>query len=493
MKQILKKDELLQLEITDMTDQGEGVGRHDGFAVFVKDAIPGDLVSCSVMKVKKTYAYARLQEVIRESPDRVGPRCPAARPCGGCQLQMMAYPAQLRFKEERVRSALARIGGFADLPVEPILAAPDPLRYRNKAQIPVGRDRDGRPVAGFYAGRTHRIIPVEDCLLGPEENVAITRGVLAWMQRAGVAPYDEESGEGAIRHILIRKGFATGEILVCLVVNAPSVAALDVPAPALAELGEGLAYELTLLPSPYCPKPRLAGLVVNCNPRRTNVILGDHTEIVWGRGFVEDRIGDLVYRISAESFYQVNPAQTRALYDKVREFAALTGEETVWDLYCGIGTIGLYLARDAGRVVGVEVVPRAVEDARENARANGIKNAEFICGDAAVADHEKGPRPSVVIVDPPRKGCDARLLQTILAASPQKVVYVSCDPATLARDLKALCEGGYGIQKVQPVDMFPQTVHVETVALLGWKGKETNYSYFDYDVDHHVTVTNRKK
>ena len=466
---MFRKNQQLQLEITDLTDQGEGIGRCDDFAVFVKDTVPGDLVTCAVTKVKKTYAYARLLEVIRPSRDRVEPACPAARPCGGCQLQMMSYAAQLAYKEKRVRNALARVGGFPDAPVAPILGAEEPFRYRNKAQYPVGTNRNGELVASFYAGRTHSIISVDDCLLGPEENAEIVRDVLARMRENNIPAYDETTGEGEVRHIIIRQGFATGERLVCLVINAKHDR----------QMGPAAEKKVSKYYVPIETFPLFSNFAINYNPDRTNVILGDHTEVIAGKGYIEDCVGDLRYRISVESFYQVNPRQTKKLYDKVREYAALTGEETVWDLYCGIGTIGLYLARDAKKVIGMELVPRAVEDARENARLNGIGNAEFYCEDLTAGATDgiaerllaeiktrSANRRDIIIVDPPRKGCDQKLLADILAASPEKIIYVSCDPATLARDLKILCAKDYTLREAQPVDMFPQTAHVETVVLM---------------------------
>ena len=479
-----RKNQIVTIRIRDISDRGEGIGAEDAGTesrrtplIFVKDTVPGDLAEVSITKVKKTYAFGRLLRIIEPSPDRTEPACPVARACGGCQLQMMTYEAQLRFKESRVRNALERIGGFGDLPIRPILSAGGRLRYRNKTQVPVGKDKEGNLVAGFYAGRTHSIIPATDCLLAPEENRYLLERILRWAKENDIPAYDEETGEGLLRHILIRKGFFTGEVLVCLVSTRQlAKSEIDAKAASLRDLAEQLSYELSLFPSRTCPAPKLAGLVVNVQPERNNVILGNETETVWGKSYIEDTIGEIRYRISAESFYQVNPEQTKKLYDTVNDFACLSGEEIVWDLYCGTGTIGLYLARGAKKVIGVEVVPQAVEDARENARQNGIENADFFCENLGNEGQEKSllreflddhtKAPSLVVVDPPRKGCDEKTIAFLLEAKPARLVYVSCDPSTLARDLRVLADGGYEIEAVQPVDMFPQTVHVETVVLM---------------------------
>lgn len=448
----MKKNDLLRLKITGMGNEGEGIGKVDGFPLFIKDALPGDVVQAKVIKVKKTYGYARLTEILTPSPDRVEPACPLHRACGGCQLQALSYEKQLEYKREKVRDQLIRIGGFSDPPVLPVLGMEKPLRYRNKAQFPFGRDREGKIVTGFYASRTHHIIPNTDCLLGVPENSRILNIVLDFMKREGIAAYDEATGEGLVRHVLIRKGFATGELMVCVVINGE-----DLPSV------EQLADELFLLPG-------MTSLTLNINQRNTNVILGEKLVPVRGQTFITDRIGDVQYRISPLSFYQVNPVQTKKLYETALAYANLAGTEVVWDLYCGIGTISLFLAQRAGKVYGVEAVPQAVEDARENARLNNLSNVEFYLGKAEEVLPEqykkKGIRADVIVVDPPRKGCDPACLATMLSMAPKRIVYVSCDSATLTRDLKILCEGGYELQKIQPVDMFPQTAGVETVCLL---------------------------
>lgn len=453
---MFQKNEEIELWIEDLGINGEGVGKADGFTFFVKDTVPGDFVRAGVVKVKKQYGYARLLEVLRPSADRVPARCPVARQCGGCTLQEMRYPAQLAFKERLVRNDLMRLGGFSEellsAVTEPILGMEEPFRYRNKAQFPVGCARDGGYTAGFYAARTHSLVPVTDCLLGVEENREILSRVLRWMKEEENPPYDEATGTGCVRHVLIRKGFASGEILVCLVVNEEIKGG--------AALCEALSHVLGVV-----------GVSLNFNRKRTNVILGEKTVPLWGQPFITDRIGDVTFQISPESFYQVNPVQTERLYRKALEYAALTGKETVFDLYCGIGTISLFLARHAKSVYGIEIVPQAVRDAKRNAALNGITNASFYAGKAEELVPEllqSGtlPRPDVIVLDPPRKGCDAALLRTILAAKPSRIVYISCDPATLARDLRILTDGGYELNALTPVDMFPETGHVESAAKL---------------------------
>ncbi len=453
----MKKNEEFTLKIEDMSVHGEGIGRREGMTFFVKDALIGDLVRVGVTKLKKTYGYARLIEILEPSPDRVEPVCALSRQCGGCQLQALSYEKQLEFKQRLVENDLRRIGGFEEIPMEPIAGMEDPFHYRNKAQFPIGTDRDGRIITGFYAGRSHRIIPNRDCALGVPVNRQILDIVIGFMERRNIPPYDEASGEGLVRHVLIRYGFATNEILVCLVLNGEEL-----------PHAEELIRELTALPG-------MTGICLNRNTARNNVILGDETRVLWGQDHITDQIGDIRFQISPVSFYQVNPVQTEVMYRLAAEYADLTGTETVWDLYCGIGTIALFLARQAGRVYGIEVVPQAVKDARRNAEINGITNTEFLEGRAeeeflryCVKEIAEGkePRADVVVVDPPRKGCDEKMLRAILATGPERIVYVSCDPATLARDARILCEGGYRLARVRPVDNFCQTVHVETVCLL---------------------------
>ncbi len=456
-----EKNELFQVRIVDMSDTGEGIGKADGFTWFVKDAIIGDLVEAKVMKVKKSYGFARLMRVLEPSPNRVTPRCPVARSCGGCQLQAMSYAEQLRFKENKVKNNLLRIGGVdCEECLEPIIGMENPWRYRNKAQFPFGRNKEGKVITGFYAGRTHTIIENEDCLLGVPENARILACIRSHMEEFGIAPYEEETHRGLVRHVLIRKGFKSGQILVCLVLNGEikELRSSDILVKQLLKLFDDSAGE------------KITTVVCSINRERTNVILGTEIVNLYGSGSIVDDIGGICYRLSPLSFYQVNPVQTERLYETALEYAGLTGVETVWDLYCGIGTISLFLAQRAQKVCGVEIVPQAIEDARANAALNGITNVEFFVGEAEQVlpeQYEKNNiRADVVVVDPPRKGCDERCLDTIVRMAPKRVVYVSCDSATLARDLRYLCDRGYEVRRVRCCDMFCGTVHVEVACCL---------------------------
>jgi 23S rRNA (uracil1939-C5)-methyltransferase len=421
-------------------------------ALFVKDTVIGDVAEVKVMKLKKTYGYARLMHLVTPSADRITAPCPVARQCGGCQIQAMSYEAQLRFKENKVRSNLQRIGKFQEPPMEPIIGMETPFRYRNKAQFPIGTDRDGKLVAGFYAGRTHAIIECRDCLLGAKVNEQILELVLAHMKQHGITAYDETTGKGLVRHVMTRVGESSGQIMVSIVINGKTL-------PAEGELIDALTRI-----------PGMKSITLNINQEKTNVIMGRELRLLWGEEYIEDTIGDVRFRISPLSFYQVNPRQTKRLYGKALEYAALTGEETVWDLYCGIGTISLFLAQKARQVYGVEIVPEAIRDARQNAALNGMSNAQFYVGKAEEVLPQKyeteGIHADVIVVDPPRKGCEVSVLETMLQMAPERIVYVSCDSATLARDLKYLCENGYELTRVCPVDMFGNSVHVETVACL---------------------------
>ena len=433
----MKKDDLVTITIEDMSAEGHGIGKADGYTLFVKDAVIGDVIEAKIMKMKKNYGFARLMKIIEASKDRVTPKCPIARQCGGCQIQEMEYKAQLRFKENLIRNHLRRIGGFENVPMEPIVGMKDPYRYRNKAQFPIGTDREGNVIAGFYAGRTHSIIPVEDCLLGVKENKVILHEVLEFMREQKISAYDEKSGKGLIRHVLIRYGFFTKEIMVCIVINGKKL-----------PRAEKLIERLKVISG-------MTSITININEKQTNVILGDQIELLWGQTYITDTIGGISFQISPLSFYQVNPVQTEKLYQLALEYAGLTGKETVWDLYCGIGTISLFLAQRAKQVYGVEIVSDAIADAKKNAERNGIENAQFYVGKAEEVLPQKyekeGISADVIVVDPPRKGCDEKLLETIVKMSPEKVVYVSCDSATLARDLKWLCERGYAIERVRDV------------------------------------------
>ena len=451
----MQKDDLIRVTIEDLSSDGLGVGHSDGMAFFIKDTVIGDEVEAKIMKMKKTYGYARMTKLLVPSPDRIEARCPVARQCGGCQIQSMSYPAQLRFKENKVRNNLMRIGKFENPPMEPIIGMDTPFRYRNKAQFPIGYSRDGRRIAGFYAGRTHAIIECKDCLLGARVNQEILETVLSHMEQFQIEPYEEQTGKGLLRHVMTRVGHSTGEIMVCLVVN-----------------GTKLPHEEALIAA-LTGIPGMASVTLNTNTEKTNVIMGRKQRLLWGRPYIEDTIGAVRFRISPLSFFQVNPLQTEKLYGKALEYAGLTGEETVWDLYCGIGTISLFLAQRAKKVCGVEIVPAAIEDARKNAALNGFTNAEFFVGKAEEVLPEKykteGITADVIVVDPPRKGCEESVLTTMIQMQPKRIVYVSCDSATLARDLKYLCENGYTLQKYCPVDMFGNSVHVETVVLLSHK------------------------
>ncbi len=447
-----KKNDIIEVMIEDISDTGEGIGKSEGFTWFIKDTVIGDRVEAKVMKTKKSYGFARLERIVKPSVNRVEPECPVARQCGGCQLQSMAYEEQLRFKERKIYNNITRIGGFSEVPMLPIMGMDEPWRYRNKAQFPWGTDKDGTIISGFYAGRTHSIIGCQDCLLGIEENQEILRRIKAHMERYHLRPYEEASHQGLIRHTLIRKGFKTGELMVCQVINGTS----------LPHSGELVKSLLEI--------PGMTSISINVNREQTNVILGSRVENLSGPGYIMDYIGNVKYRISPMSFYQINPVQTEKLYSTALEYAGLTGGETVWDLYCGIGTISLFLAQEAKNVYGVEIVPQAIEDARENAKLNGIDNVEFFVGKAEEVLPEQYEKnhvyADVIVVDPPRKGCDEICLDTIVKMAPKRVVYVSCDSATLARDLKYLAKRGYEVGKVRGCDMFPQAGHVETVTLL---------------------------
>lgn len=494
---MFQKNMELQLQIEDMSVNGEGIGKADGVAFFVKDAVIGDQVLVKIIKMKKRYGYARLLKILSPSMYRVEPLCKYWRQCGGCQIQALDYMQQLHYKEEKVRNNLRRIGGFSIADTEkkeqgilfhPIIGMEKPFFYRNKAQFPIGMDKNGKIVTGFYAARSHNIIASRNCYLGVEINEKILDIVISFMEKHHISAYDERTGKGLVRHILIRFGFVTKEIMVCLVVNGNNLPHAELLIEALKEL-EGMT-----------------SIVLNINQKNTNVILGEKLLNLWGQDYITDYIGEVKYQISPLSFYQVNPIQTKKLYQTVLNYAMLTGKETVWDLYCGIGTISLFLAQRAKKVYGVEIVAPAIADARNNAKINGIENVKFFVGKAeeilpafyenyvketendikdmelqsgtelyenqveidinGTAEERKISQPDVVVVDPPRKGCDPKCLETIVKISPARVVYVSCDSATLARDLKYLCERGYEVRAVQPVDMFPQTVHVETVVQL---------------------------
>ena len=450
-----QKNQEVEVEVNALGNEGEGVGHtQDGYTVFVKDALPGDVIRAKLMKCKKQYAFGRLVEILTPSKDRVEAVCEKARVCGGCQIQEIAYEKQLEFKADKVKSNLIRIGGVKNPPMEPIIGMDEPWRYRNKAQFPIGRTKEGKIVAGFYAGRTHAIVPVpdNDCVLGREVNAKILDKVIAHMETCDIEPYDEATGTGLVRHVLIRCGFATNEIMVCLVVNGTKIPEEDALADSLMEI------------------PGMTSIMLNTNMDQTNVILGDQVRTIRGESYITDEVGGVKFCISPLSFYQVNPVQTEKIYQKALEYAGLTGKETVWDIYCGIGTISLFLAKEAKKVYGVEIVPDAIEDAKKNAALNDIHNVKFFVGkaeDVLPKQYEKHQiYADVIVVDPPRKGCEQAVLDTILKMRPKRVVYVSCDSATLARDIKALAESGYVLKAVTPVDQFCHTAHVESVVLM---------------------------
>lgn len=516
-----KKNDYVTVKIEDVGADGEGIGKVEGFTLFIKDAVIGDTVEAKIIKNKKSYAYARLEKVIEPSPFRVQPKCVYHRQCGGCQLQSMSYDKQLEFKQQKIRNNLIRIGNFSpeliDSCMEPIIGMEEPLRYRNKAQYPVGTDKEGNPITGFYAGRTHDIIANTNCYLGAEENEIILNTILDYMRLNNVTAYNEATGRGLIRHILIRKGFTGGEIMVCLVINWKPfhnsdkklrISKSDGMQACKERKKDFLPAQEELL-SDLAKIKGMTSVSVSINAENTNVIMGKEIHTLWGKPAISDTIhvrdmqkegypftGEaLHFKISPLSFYQINPVQTEKLYSLALEYAGLTGNETVWDLYCGIGTISLFLAKKAKQVYGVEIIPQAIEDARENARRNNLSNVRFFVGKAEEilpefynkntymeenvkdtgdngiytdnADRRREMlHPDVIVVDPPRKGCDEACLATILQMQPRRIVYVSCDSATLARDLQALYQGGYEVKKVRGVDQFGMTVHVETVCLL---------------------------
>lgn len=473
-----KKNDVVTVKITDQGTTGEGIGKMDGYALFVKDTVIGDEVKVKIMKAKKNYAFARLIEIIKPSTERVVPPCPVAKSCGGCQLQAMSYKEQLRFKEKKVYNNIKRIGGIEDFEMKPIIGMDveaissglgeksgdgnqGAFYYRNKAQFPVGLNKDRKIVTGFYAGRTHSIIDIDSCMLGIRPNgIDVNKQVMdivkAFMELESLLPYDEVSGKGLVRHVLIRIGKTTKQVMVCIIINGNKIPKSELLVEKLLEV------------------PGMADISLSVNREKSNVIMGTEIISLYGPGYIEDYIGDVKFRISPLSFFQVNPVQTERLYGKALEYADLTGNETVWDLYCGIGSISLFLAKKAKKVIGVEIIPEAIADAKVNAEINDIQNAEFLVGAAEevvpkyFAEHKDEPecKPDVIVVDPPRKGCDLKLLETMVEMAPKRIVYVSCDSATLARDLKWLEENEYKLEEVTPCDQFGQTVHVETVALL---------------------------
>lgn len=489
----MQKNDIVKVKIEDVGVGGEGIGKVEGYTLFIKDAIIGDVVEAKIMKAKKNYGYARLMNILTPSEYRVEkPACQVARKCGGCQIQEMKYDRQLEFKNQKVRGNLMRIGEvpeqLLDQIMEPIVGMDEteglggPYHYRNKAQFPIGTDKDGNVVTGFYAGRTHSIISNTNCALGVEINERILKLILEFMKEHHISAYDEEKHQGLVRHVLIRYGFTTKEIMVCLVINGESL-----------PHGEALAKRLAEIEG-------MTSVTLSVNREKTNVIMGNVIKPLWGQMYITDYIGNVKYQISPLSFFQVNPVQTEKLYKLALEYSGLNdvscsnpSDKVVWDLYCGIGTISLFLAQKAGKVYGVEIVPQAIDDARNNARINEIENAEFFVGKAeevlpqyyeTYAKEHGGEtaHADVIVVDPPRKGCEESLLQTMVDMQPERIVYVSCDSATLARDVKFLRGNGYELERVRAVDQFPHTVHVETVVLLSQQ-KPDDTIEIDLDLD----------
>lgn len=453
MKPPVEKNEYYDVTFEDLTHEGAGVAKVQGFPIFVPNALPEEKAQIKVTRVKKGFAFGRLIELKEESPHRTDAPCPIYKQCGGCQLQHMTYEGQLLFKHKQVKDVLERIGklDLSEVIVHPTLGMEDPWNYRNKAQVPVG-EREGGLVAGFYQQRSHDIIDMSACLIQQSKNDEAVQAVKDICANSGVKAYNEERHKGWLRHIMVRYGVVTGEMMIVFITRTNDF-------PHKAKIIEDITAQF----------PHVKSIVQNINPNKTNVIFGNETNVIWGEEYIYDLIGDVKFAISARSFYQVNPEQTKVLYDKALEYAELQGEETVIDAYCGIGTISLFLAKQAKKVYGVEIVPEAIEDAKRNAELNGITNAEFAVGEAETVIpkwYEEGITADTLVVDPPRKGCDEALLRTIVEMKPKRVVYVSCNPGTLARDLRVLEDGGYETREVQPVDMFPHTNHVECVAVL---------------------------
>lgn len=449
----LKKNDVIQVDIDGMTAEGSGVAHYEGMAVFIPNAVPGDTAEVIIIKTSKNYAVGRIKRIIKAGKGRCEPDCPSYPKCGGCTFRHLEYPEECRVKRQRVNDAMKRIGGV-EIEAEEFIPADEPDRYRNKAQIPFGSEK-GQAVFGFYAERSHRIIPFTDCLLQPEIFSAIAQATAHFLNDTPNDLYDEMTGRGRFRHLYIRRAFATGEVMVCAVVNA-----------------NGLVREEEFVRRIRAVSPEIKSIVINVNREKTNVIMGNKCRTAWGSETIRDMLCGVTFEISPLSFYQVNRAQAERLYQKAAEYAGLDGKQVLFDLYCGIGTIGLTMASKARALYGVEIIPDAVDNAVRNAALNGITNAHFVCGDAhdeAQKLKEQGIQPDVVIVDPPRKGCSEATVEFLDKTSPEKIVYISCDPATLARDVARLESSGWQLIKFTVVDMFPRTANVETVALLSHK------------------------
>ena len=446
----VKKNDRRTVYIEDLTHDGNGVAKVDGYPLFIQGALPQETAEIHVLKTLKNFGFAKIVEIIEPSPDRVKAPCIYFGKCGGCQLQHLSYEGQLKWKENMVKNVMKRIGKI-DAPVLPVKGMQDPWNYRNKSQIPFSMTETG-PIAGFYKSKTHEIVDMERCLIQVGEADAIMANLKKELSEIGIQPYNEESHQGMLRHVVVRKGRATGEVMVVLVTNKHKFPQKEAAIEVIRKL-----------------VPNVTSIVQNINIEKTNVIMGNETYTLWGKDTIEDTIGGVRFEISARSFYQVNPVQTEVLYKQALDYAQLKGDETVIDAYCGIGTISLFLAEKAKQVMGVEIVEQAIEDAKRNAELNGYKNTYFEAGPAEEVIprwYADGKEADVLVVDPPRKGCDEALLQTIIEHKPNRVVYVSCNPATLARDLRILEDGGYKTVEIQPVDMFPQSTHCEAVAWL---------------------------
>ena len=447
------KNETYIVDIIDMGSEGQGICKIDGFTVFVPGALESERCKILIVNVRKNFAFGKLIEIIQSSPFRVKPVCPIIKRCGGCSIQHISYGAQLEFKTKRVKDAVERIGKIKDVKILPAIGMKDPYNYRNKAQFPVGIDKNGVAI-GFYAQRSHDIINCDSCKIQHPVCDKVILVVRDFIKEFGISTYNEKTNKGLIRHLLIRTGFSTGEVMVCFVVNGAQIPNADILIERLAKI-EGMT-----------------SIVINTNRIRTNVILGDKTKTLYGKDYITDFIGNVKFEISPLSFFQVNPMQTEVLYNKVIEFADLKGDENVLDIYCGIGSISLFLAKKAKEVLGVEIIPEAVNDARKNAVINEITNAKFEIGsaeDIVLIAAKEGFAADVVVVDPPRKGCDIEVINSLLKIKPEKIVYVSCEPSTFARDAQILCENGYKVEIIQPVDQFCHTTHVECVVLMSRK------------------------
>lgn len=450
----MNKNDIVELEITALTSEGSGVGRYDGMAVFVPLTAVGDVIRCKIVKVLKSYAYGIIDEIIVPSPDRIEPDCPAYSKCGGCVFRHISYKAELKAKQGFVRDSFMRIGSFSQEP-EPIVGCKACDRYRNKSQLPVASDGK-EAYFGFFAAHSHRVIRLDDCLIQPEIFTDISKAVIDYVNKDSIPAYDETTQNGLLRHIYLRKGYHSNEIMLTLVAAKPS------------HKFDGLVPIMT------ARFPQIKSVVLNINPDKTNVILGRKDICLYGDGRITDEMCGKSVVISPHSFYQVNTPAAEKVYRTAAEYADFSGDETLLDLYCGIGTVGLSMADRVKSLIGVESVPQAIENAKANSERNGVKNAEFICGDAGKISEvlaDRGVSPDVIIVDPPRKGCDSNTLNAMLAMSPKKIVYISCNHSTAARDSRYLCDNGYELVKYRPMDMFPRTAHVETVCLLSRKSQ----------------------